>query len=396
MLTHMFFTEELVACGNFITSQKDEGYETQRAQSMDELYNSPQRSCTSQTAVSEMSSPISQPYTPQHQPIHTSFTSSPCDGRKPSTVALHGHDLRSSPIPPHTPLSSQTDLFSPASHTTHPFSPVLTEDCLDNQTLQPSSPNQHSTKAFSPRGSEVFELHSPSSQNMVSFHSPSYATETPHIVHQNPPESPDELLSTTNRPSPMPCSPLVKNDIQPGTPRMVQKYSTPFTPQSKHKAVMAAGTVRHLFSPQVYSPGTQKNAHIMIQNNLANGIPAPINEVEVCDSSSKQSLTMTNHSMNYTNFVSGVTSSESRSTPINVRAHSLFYGPELTTIDNAIDCISLPPSTKPTETTPPTKQGKGKKARSGKEKVAQKKGEQNKGESNVQIWKTKGKLREIF
>ena len=357
-----------------MNSQKDEGYETQRAQSMDELYNSPRPSCSSQTA--EISSPVSQPCTPQHHSLHTSFTSSPCDSRKQPAVSLQGQGPGSSPIHPHTPLSSQTDLFSPASHVTQPFSPALTEDSLVNQTIQPSTPSQQSTKAFSPKRSETLGLQSPSYQNHVTLCSPVHLPSSPHIIHQNPPDSPDELPSTTNRVTPLPCSPLVKSDFQPSTPHMVQKYSTPFTPQSKHKTVMAAGTVRHLFSPQVYSPGTQKNARVMIQTNLANGVPAPIQEVEVSDSSSGQ-LSL----MNYTNFVSGVTSSDNRSTPIDLRAQSVFNGPELTTIDNTIGCISLPPSQSSSETPSFQKRGKGKKGKSGKENQAVKPVVENKGKS---------------
>ena len=270
---------------------------------------------------------------------------------------------------------------------THPFSPALTEQSVVSvqHTPQPhpSTPVHDSSAVFSPAGDKTLEPESPHPQDNVSMKSPAYMPSSPHIIHQNPPQSPDELTpALSSRRTPIPYSPLVKNDIQPSTPHMVQKYNTPFTPQSKHKSIMAAGTVRHLFSPQVYSPTTQmyspttrQNAQVMIQTNLENSVPQYTQEVEVNATSQTGTQTSTNQSMNYTNFVSGVNSADSKSTPINLRSASVFHGDALTTIDNTIGCISLPPSQSTEEMPPPQEKGKGKgkKGSRGKEKKMQKK-----------------------
>ena len=391
---HTFSEEIAEHCGAFISSQGDEGYETQRTP--ENIFGSPRPGCSSQAGTLEMSSPISQPYTPHSQMQETSFTSSPRD-KENHAISLGENEPVHSPIQPCSPYSNQSELFSPASHATHPFSPALTEQSFvsEQRSIQSSTPQHDRSDVYS-SGDKTLEPESPFPGENVSMKSPAFMPSTPHIVHQNPPQSPDELApSVASRRTPIPCSPLVKNDIQPGTPHMVQKYNTPFTPQSKHKSIMAAGTVRHLFSPQVYSPTsqvysptpqvysptTQKNAQVMIQTNLENGVPQFTQEVEVNATSQTGTQTSTNQSMNYTNFVSGVNTTDSRSTPISVRSASVFHGDPLTTIDNTIGCISLPPSQSagdipPISTMampPPQGKGKGKRGGKGKEKKTLKK-----------------------
>ena len=315
-----------------MSSHGDEGYETQRTH------------CSSQTAASEMSSPVSQPFTPQHRTHYAS------------------------------PGFGQSDGYSPSSHVTQPFCPALTEPSPMSvgHTAFPSTPSHNCTTEFSAGEDRTLEPESPLPHSIVSRQSPSGLHSIPHSGHLNLPASPDELPSIVHRRTPIPCSPLVKNDIQASTPHMVQKYNTPFTPQSKHKSIAAAGTVRHLFSPKVYSPGSQQTPQVTVETNFNSGMPQHIQEVEASVASLIQpSQTTTNQSMNYTNFVSGVSSGENRSTPINVRAKSLFNGDVLSTIDNTIGCISIPPSQSVVEMPPPPEgKEKGKKGCRGKGKKA--------------------------